>query len=538
MTILGDLLGNLRSGFRAERDVTDERFWSSEGLVSMAGSGVVVNRAQALHVSCCFHGVRLIAETLGSLPRKVYREEISADGDLVRKRQDRNHYLSRVIRRQANPWQTAQEFVETMTAWAILHGKAYAKINRAGAPVSELVPIDPSLVVEEKLENGRLRYRVQGLERPLVEEEVFTIRGMGLSLHLGEPLIALARETIGLWLAHEKFKTTYFAQGATPGLWLKTPKKLSTEVYNRLKESAASRYAGPQNWHKVQIAEEGLEPFPIGFDAKASQLSESKEEIVAEWARWLNIPLHMMRSTMQTTTYASAEQFAGEFVDYNLRPWCVRWEQSFDRDLIAEDDVYVEHVMEGLLRGKTLERAQADQIYVNIGVKTRNEVRRQENMNPLPGLDEPLTPLNMERTGATTTTETDDDEPPRRRRRSDDEEQAAVPRRLALIVRNVARGLARQETAQLAAYATKLAGKPEAWSDWLATFYETFTATVATRLELEPSVARGYAMSHRDQLQSVGLGGLPPIWEAQAADELCRLATETTATTEEEAVHE
>jgi hypothetical protein len=32
---------------------------------------------------------------------------------------------------------------------------------------------------------------------------------------------------------------------------------------------------------------------------------------------------------------------------------------------------------------------------VELGILTRNEARREEGRDPLPGLDEPLTPLNM-----------------------------------------------------------------------------------------------------------------------------------------------
>jgi hypothetical protein len=35
-----------------------------------------------------------------------------------------------------------------------------------------------------------------------------------------------------------------------------------------------------------------------------------------------------------------------------------------------------------------------------MGIYTRNEIREEEGRDPLPGLDEPLTPMNMSKTGA------------------------------------------------------------------------------------------------------------------------------------------
>ena len=41
------------------------------------------------------------------------------------------------------------------------------------------------------------------------------------------------------------------------------------------------------------------------------------------------------------------------------------------------------------------QRANFYQVMVTLGIFTRNEARVFEDLNPLEGLDEPLTPLNM-----------------------------------------------------------------------------------------------------------------------------------------------
>jgi hypothetical protein len=45
--------------------------------------------------------------------------------------------------------------------------------------------------------------------------------------------------------------------------------------------------------------------------------------------------------------------------------------------------------------GDTKDRAQWARTMVEMGIYTRNEIRDYEGLDPLPGLDEPLTPLNM-----------------------------------------------------------------------------------------------------------------------------------------------
>ena len=52
-----------------------------------------------------------------------------------------------------------------------------------------------------------------------------------------------------------------------------------------------------------------------------------------------------------------------------------------------------------LTAGAMKDRASWSRNMAEMGIYTRNELREEEGMDPLPGLDEPLTPMNM---GSTT----------------------------------------------------------------------------------------------------------------------------------------
>lgn len=516
MGFLGTIISSLTTP-AAAGDPTDERYWETSLAAALSSTGIVVSPAQAVQVSAIFQGVRLIAETIGALPLIVYRE--SENGD---KHRDRKHPLWSTLRRYPNAWQTGQQFRETMTAWALLYSGAYSEIiPGVDGPVSQLVPLHPNTVTVECLDNHRLRFIVREPGKPqriLVQDQVFRINGLGIQhLAVSETVISLAREAVGLWLAQEKFSGLFFGQGARPSVWMQVPKKLSDDAFKRLQEQSQARYAGLQNMHKIGLAEEGSTIKEVGWSAKDSQLTEAREAQVLEIARWFNIPEHMLRAG-KSPTYASIYQNAQEFKDYTLTPWAVRWEQSALRDLIYEDDVYIEHLFDGLLRGNVTERAQAQAIYVTNGVMTRNEVRRQENLNRLDGLDEPLTPLNMERTGAPPPAGDPQPDPPPPPTRQPppvepDEDDAiatptpaaaappapaAIPRRLTLITEAAAARVVRKEVEQLRASAAKLAGKPGPWGEWLFGFYEKHAALVADALQLEPAVAAGYCKVNRD----------------------------------------
>jgi HK97 family phage portal protein len=105
-----------------------------------------------------------------------------------------------------------------------------------------------------------------------------------------------------------------------------------------------------------------------------------------------------MLANLDRSTNNNIEHQGIEFVTNTMRPWCVRWEMELNRKLLREDEkgiYYTKFNLEGLLRGDSAARAAFYNTAVTLGILTRNEVRELEDRNPLIGLDEPLTPLNL-----------------------------------------------------------------------------------------------------------------------------------------------
>jgi phage portal protein BeeE len=83
---------------------------------------------------------------------------------------------------------------------------------------------------------------------------------------------------------------------------------------------------------------------------------------------------------------------------HTLSPWYERLEQSIDVNLLTQQDadngVYAKFVEEGLLRGALKDTASYLTALTAGGIMLRNEARAKLDMNPVEGLDEPLTPAN------------------------------------------------------------------------------------------------------------------------------------------------
>ena len=97
-----------------------------------------VSPRSSLQVSAVWACVRLISETIGSLPLFIYEE---TNGE---KNRARNHYLYSILHDQPNPAMTAIEVRETLQSHLVLWGNAYSQIiYDARGRVTEIWPLRP-----------------------------------------------------------------------------------------------------------------------------------------------------------------------------------------------------------------------------------------------------------------------------------------------------------------------------------------------------------------------------------------------------------
>ena len=358
-------------------------------------SGVNLSVEGALTLPAVFACVRVISETVASLPLLVYRRQgrgKSRAGD---------HILYGLLKEQPNPEQTSFEWREMMIAHATTWGNGYSEIvwNRRGQPVA-LWPLRPDRMTVER-KNGELLYhyrRNNGPMETLPAYRVHHIRGLSGDGLTGYSPVRLAMQAIGLGLATEEFGARFFSNGARPGIVIKHPGVLKPEAHARLKASWNSDHQGVSNAHKVKVLEEGASIEKIGVPPEEAQFLETRRFQALDIARMYRVPPHKI-GLLENATFSNIEHQAIEFVVDTIRPWLVRHEQAMRRDLLVgqeeHDTLLIEYLVDGLLRGDTLSRYQAYAISRQWGWQSANDIRQMENMDPIQGGDNYLTPLNM-----------------------------------------------------------------------------------------------------------------------------------------------
>lgn len=366
--------------------------WFGAGGTTAAGKNVTPENALA--VVAVFTAVRLISETLGSLPLKLFRDLGNGKG----REEARGNPLWKLLHDQPNEFQTSMEFLEMMQGHALLRGNAYAEIiSTGGRAVDQLLPLHPDRVFPFKTPGKKIAYRYSPLDGPqriLLQDEMFHLRDMSFDGISGVSRIMIHKEAIGLAKAQEEFAGKLYSNAARPSGILKSSKKLGEDARKRLKEAWNSQQAGSANAGKTPLLEDGIEWQQIGMSAEDAQFLQSRKFTITEIARMFRVPPHMI-GDLEKSSFNNIEQQSLDFVRYTMRPWFVRWEQRINMDLITEPGLSAQFMADGILRGDFLSRQKGYATGRQWGWLSVNDVRQKENMNPIEDGDGYMAPVNM-----------------------------------------------------------------------------------------------------------------------------------------------
>jgi HK97 family phage portal protein len=553
------------SALRGERRGLEQTFISdpSAWFTQMFGggtssTGIDVTELTAMGVPAIYSAVAGVAETMGSLPLKVHRR-LEGGGT----EEATEHPLYDLLHLAPNNEITTMQWREMKQAHLMLNGRAYSEIVRDGmGKVTALWPIVPQRVRAIRDPSGQLLYRItvpySSISGPtpggpirreqtviLPASQILHLRALSLDGVEGLGRLRLHAESMGLSRALELFGAKFFNNSATLGGYVEHPTKLSDTAYARIQEGLNNRFAGLTNAHRIAILEEGMKFHESQMPNNRAQYLESRDHQVGETARMMRVPGVFIGYNDKSSTYASAEQFFLSYVVHTVRPWSVRWDQALTMTLLTQRErnrYFIEHNLDGLLRGDAMTRAQSLQTQFQNGALTINEWRAIENRNPTTEAigDKHFVMANVvpaemagQQQQAAPTKETptpdpdedeDDDEIDSQER--EDKEESARARLLGQLLEDTAQRAYRMEMKGVRNLSRDIApteAAAEAWRTTIDEFYARHAAYLAEMFHVSLDDARGYTTDHRAQLLAEGVGVFDR-WEREARRDLIGLA--------------
>jgi HK97 family phage portal protein len=361
---------------RAEQrqQLTLEQLLAEEGRPTASGEPVTIE--SALRLSTVWGCVRLLADSVSTLPLHVYRGD---DRDPIP--------TPPLLQRPSADFPELADWLWAIMASLLLRGNAWGLVtDRRGAGLlpSQVDLVHPDRVTVTTNGDGLRVIRVAGVEQN--PADVFHVKAFPWPGQLeGLSPIAYAREAIGLGIAAERYGAKWFGDSAIPSGVLTTDQHIKRADALDLKESWKAYHGGRRD---IAVLGGGARFQPITIAPEESQFIQSQKFNVSTICRFYGVPPEMVAGeTAGHEAYTSPEMRGTDFLTFTLRPWLLRIERAVSALLPSTQSAKFN--AGGFLRATLREQYEALRIGVDGGFVMPNEARAKLDLPPLDGLDRP-----------------------------------------------------------------------------------------------------------------------------------------------------
>jgi HK97 family phage portal protein len=354
-------------------------------------SGRVVSERAMLSLSTVWSCVRLLSQTLATLPLGMYRRQ--GDGDRVAAN---DHPLYAILHNQPNAEMTATDFWQVLGALLFLRGNAVSEIDRIGDRVVGLTPLP--CVTWQRQPSGRYLYTVttNGRSRQLDESQVWHIPAFTLDGRNGLSPIFYGANVFGSARAIDLASSNLFRGGMKASGFVTMPQNVwLTESQRNTFKGELNSFTTNQKAGKSFLLEGGADYHQLTMNPDDAQMLETRSFSVEEICRWFGVPPTLIGHGDKTSNWGTGlEQQNQSFLTYSLSPWLKKYESSIWTHLISPADkptLFAEFAVEGLLRADSKARSEFYSAMTQNGIMTRDEARSKENLPQMGGNAEVLT---------------------------------------------------------------------------------------------------------------------------------------------------
>lgn len=357
-------------------------------------AGVTVTPLKALGVATVFACVRVLSNTISSMPLQVLQEE--GRGWRVAK----DHRLTSVLGLTPNDEMTAVVMLSAVQGNLSLLSDAFMEVMRDsdGDPVG-LYPIETRRMdVYRDPRTLKLIYRLNDRGLYFKPSDVCHIKQNSFNGVLGVNTTRTVRDCLALAIALQKNAVDFFGNGSRPSGVLSHPGQLGEDSGKRLKKQFNEQMQ--DGAYDTILLEEGMTWAKERSENKDSQFIEARDQQNLEICRIFGVPPHKVGISAGAAK-SNAEEENLTFSQDVIRPLCVNYEQEFDVKLLTEEErdqgFCIRFDLDALLRTNIKARYDSYAIGRQWGFLSADDCRAKEKLPALPKGqgDVYLQPLNM-----------------------------------------------------------------------------------------------------------------------------------------------
>jgi HK97 family phage portal protein len=327
----------------------------------------------ALTVPAFEAGVAFLSRSMAALPKHVYRKTAAGPEKV-------SGGLQTLVHEAPNGEWTSFKLWQYFWQQVFTGGRGLVWIERSGSNITGLYPINPRRTQITRDAMGRTLYTIDSKTFPAADviDVPFMLKDDGLG-HYGP--VALGFKALQLALAMNDYASTFFAGGGVPPLAVEGPLPAGPEAMKRASNDIMRAIDAAKADKKpiVQLPP-GYTLKPIGFDPDKGQMTDARRFQIEEIARVLQLPPVFLQD-LSHGTFSNTEQQDLHLVKHLIAQWARALEEELNLKLFGQRNGgrYVQHNLDGLMRGDFTTRMDGLARAVQTSILTPDEARALEN---------------------------------------------------------------------------------------------------------------------------------------------------------------
>ncbi|WP_410497040.1 phage portal protein [Cellulosilyticum sp. ST5] len=338
---------------------------------------LAVTRQKALSLPSVYANVELIANTIGNLEIKLYKEY---EGSVEEVKED---YRTLLLNDEPNAFMTGDELKKAMVRDYLLEGNCYVYIEGQGLSKDNqklhYIPTDKiSLLLSPGAILKEVTLLIEGQSYDISQFIICTKNTLnGVE---GRGIVAECNDILKQALDNMEYTSRTMGNGGVKRGVLQSTRRLTAEAIAELKKAWKRLY---EKNNDCIVLNEGITYHELQQTGAEMQMIESKSAIDADICKLFNVPINMFDSSIPAEVWDA-------FVKLAITPILDKFEKVLNKCLLETEEkgkYYFAFDTKQLNKGDIEKRFKAYEIALKNGFMTPSEVRFEEDLNEITTLN-------------------------------------------------------------------------------------------------------------------------------------------------------